>query len=181
MGEDDADDAAAPGTADLAFGEFFVWQYRRLRRLGFLLTGDWDQGEELAQDALVRTYRAWRRVRADDHPEHYARKVLLNRHRSLLRRALVEARHAARFGTEAARAEEATGADELGLWAALRALPRRQQAVLVLRFREDLSEAEVARILNLPLGTVKSTTRRALARLRAALGEAAPNHAERNA
>jgi RNA polymerase sigma factor (sigma-70 family) len=107
--------------------------------------------------------------------------VLLNLHRSLLRRALVEARHAARFGTDPARAEEATGADELGLWAALRALPRRQQRVLVLRFHEDLSEAEVARILNVPLGTVKSTTRRALARLRAALGEAAPNHAERNA
>ena len=75
MGEGDADDAAALGTADLDFGEFFVWQYGRLRRLGFLLTGDWDQGEDLAQDALVRTYRAWRRIRTYDHPEHYARKV----------------------------------------------------------------------------------------------------------
>jgi DNA-directed RNA polymerase specialized sigma24 family protein len=53
MGEGDTDDAAALGRADLAFGEFFAWQYGRLRRLGFLLIGDWDQGEDLAQDAQV--------------------------------------------------------------------------------------------------------------------------------
>jgi DNA-directed RNA polymerase specialized sigma24 family protein len=73
---------------DLEFREFFAGQFGRLRRFGFWLTGDWAQAEELAQEALVRTYRRWRWVRRYDRPEDYARKVLLNRHRSLLRRAV---------------------------------------------------------------------------------------------
>ena len=68
---------------------------RRLRGLGYLLTSDWAEAEEPAQDALVRTYRVWPRVRRHERPGAYARKVLLNRHRSLLRRAKVEARHLA--------------------------------------------------------------------------------------
>lgn len=153
---------------DLEFREFFAGQYGRLRRLGFLLTQSWEEGEDLAQEALVRTYRAWARVRRHDRPEDYARKVLVNRHRSLLRRALVEAKHAARLAPQQPRAHE--GTDELGLWAATRTLPLRQRAVLVLRFHEDLGEAEVARLLGVPVGTVKSLTHRALARLRQQLG-----------
>jgi DNA-directed RNA polymerase specialized sigma24 family protein len=72
---------------------FFAQHYERLCRLGFLLTADPAQAEELAQEALVRTWRRWRLVGKPDNPETYARKVLVNRHRSLLRRALVEARH----------------------------------------------------------------------------------------
>jgi DNA-directed RNA polymerase specialized sigma24 family protein len=74
------------------FSEFFASQYGRLRRLGFLFTGDWAQGEDLAQEALVRTWWRWPLVRGQDHPEAYARKILVNRHRSLLRRARLEAR-----------------------------------------------------------------------------------------
>src|SRR6266487_118005 len=55
-------------TEDLQFREFFAAEYGRLRRLGFLLTGDWVQAKELAQDALVRVYRVWRRVRRLEHP-----------------------------------------------------------------------------------------------------------------
>jgi RNA polymerase sigma factor (sigma-70 family) len=65
----------------------------------------------------------------------------------------------------------------MGLWAAVKALPARQRAVLVLRFHEDLTEAEVARLLGLPLGTVKSLGHRALARLRARLGATDLDHA----
>lgn len=64
---------------DLQFQEFFASQFGQLRRLGFWLTGNWGQAEELAQDALVRTYGRWRWVRSHDRPEDYARKVLLNR------------------------------------------------------------------------------------------------------
>jgi DNA-directed RNA polymerase specialized sigma24 family protein len=81
--------------AELEFREFFAAGYGRLRGPGFLLTSDWAQAEELAQDALVRTYRAWPRVRRSGRPGAYARKVLVNRHRSLLRRAAVEASHLA--------------------------------------------------------------------------------------
>ena len=66
------------------FRGFFAQHYERLCRLGFLLTGDPAQAEELAQDALVRTWRRWRLVGRPDNPETYARKVLVNRHRSLL-------------------------------------------------------------------------------------------------
>ena len=81
--------------AELEFREFFAAEYGRLRGLGYLLTSDWAEAEELAQDALVRTNRAWGWVRRHDRPSAYARKVLVNRHRSLLRRAKVEARHLA--------------------------------------------------------------------------------------
>ena len=82
---------------DVQFQEFFASQCGPLRRLGFWLTGDWAQAEELAQEALVRTWWRWPVVRRHLRPEDYARKVLVNRHRSLLRRALVETRHAGRL------------------------------------------------------------------------------------
>ena len=152
------------------FSEFFASQYGPLCWLGLLLTGDRAEGEELAQEALVRTWWRWKLVRRPDDPASYARRVLVNRRRSLLRRAGVEARYLAR-----SRLEDLVvpAGDEraLVLWHAVQALPARQRAVLVLRYHQDLPEAEVARLLGLPLGTVKSLGHRALARLRERLGE----------
>jgi RNA polymerase sigma-70 factor (sigma-E family) len=150
---------------DEDFREFFAQHYERLCRLGFLLTGDPAQAEELAQDALVRTWRRWRLVGKPDNPDTYARKVLVNRHRSLLRRALVEARYRYR-DRPAEGASDEHREDAIVLWAATRRLPLRQQAVLVLRYYEDLSEAEIARVLGIPAGTVKTLAHRGLARLR---------------
>jgi RNA polymerase sigma-70 factor (ECF subfamily) len=151
------------------FSEFFASQYGELCWLGYLLTGSRAEAEELAQEALVRTWWRWKLVRRPDDPDRYARQVLVNRRRSLLRRAAVEARWLAR-----SRPQEVALApsDEraLVLWQAVQALPARQRAVLVLRFREDLTEAEVARLLGLPLGTVKSLGHRAMVRLRQRLG-----------
>jgi RNA polymerase sigma-70 factor (sigma-E family) len=153
---------------DEDFRGFFAQHYERLCRLGFLLTADPAQAEDLAQDALVRTWRRWRLVHKPDNPATYARKVLVNRHRSLLRRALVEARHRYRdHPTEGSGDEHRE--DAIMLWAATRRLPLRQQAVLVLRYYEDLSEAEIARVLGIPAGTVKTLARRGLARLRRSL------------
>jgi DNA-directed RNA polymerase specialized sigma24 family protein len=119
-------DAGVTG-AELQLREFFAAEYGRLRGLGYLLTSDWAEAEELAQDALVRTYRAWSRVRRHDRPGAYARKVLVNRHRSLLRRARVEARNlAGRRGEEAVQPD--LGLEGLVLWAAVRRLPARQRA-----------------------------------------------------
>ena len=154
------------------FQEFYAANYPRLRRLGYWLTGDWTEAEELAQEAMVRTWWRWSIVRGHDRPHDYARKVLVNRHRSLLRRALVRGRHAARYEQPSSVAAS-DPSDALVLWEATRRLPARQRAVVVLRFQEDLSEAEVARLLGLPVGTVKSTSSRALARLRKELGPAA--------
>lgn len=151
------------------FQEFFASQYPALCRLGYWLTGDWGEAEELAQEALVRAYWRWPLVRRVEQPAGYARKVLVNRYRSLLRRALVEARHAGRVRAPAgALPDDHEGS--LVLWAAVRRLPPRQRAVIVLRYQEDLPEAEVARLLRVSVGTVKSTASRAIARLRAELG-----------
>jgi RNA polymerase sigma-70 factor (sigma-E family) len=154
---------------DAEFREFFASEYARLCWLGFLLTGSGAEGEELAQEALVRIWWRWRLGRRPTDPARYARRVLVNRRRSVLRRAAVEARSLGR----ARPAEMAPPADSergLVLWEAVQALPARQRAVVVLRYKEDLPEAEVARLLGLPVGTVKSASHRALARLRQQLG-----------
>jgi RNA polymerase sigma-70 factor (sigma-E family) len=157
---------------ELGFQEFYAAQYGRLRHLAWWLTGDWSQAEELAQEALVRTWWRWPVVRRLDRPGDYARKVLVNRHRSLLRRALVEARYAAR--TRIQEAQPFDGHEDAAvLAAALRRLTPRQRAVVVLRFQEDLSVAEVARLLGTSASAVKSTTNRALVRLRSQLGPSA--------
>jgi RNA polymerase sigma-70 factor (sigma-E family) len=150
---------------DHEFGAFFVSHYGRLYALGVLLTGDRGQAEELAQDALVRTYGRWALVGPPDDPASFARRVLINRHRSLLRRGVVEARQLLRLGADAQPVADQPE-DAMVMWAAVRQLPPRQRAVIVLRYYEDLSELEVARLLGLPLGTVKSLGRRGLGRLR---------------
>ena len=86
-------------------------------------------------------------------PEAYARKVLVNRHRSLLRRLRLEARHA---GRDRAEPLDLGPREELLVVGAIRRLPARQRTVLVLRYHEDLPEQEVARLLRIPVGTVKS-------------------------
>jgi RNA polymerase sigma-70 factor (sigma-E family) len=161
---------------DSQFPEFFASQYAPLRRLGFLLTGDWSEGEELAQEALVRVWWRWALVRRQEHPEAYARKVLINRHRSLLRRLRLDARHAGQARIETA--DVGQREELLVVWAAIRRLPARQRAVVVLRYHEDLPELEVARLLQIPVGTVKSTANRALARLRRDLAGRLVDHAD---
>jgi RNA polymerase sigma-70 factor (sigma-E family) len=156
---------------DAEFSEFFGSQYARLCWLGCALTGSPAQAEELAQEALVRTWWRWRLVGRPDDPASYVRKVLVNRHRSLLRRAVVEARSLTRFRPEEL-AVPASDERAMVLWQAVQELPVRQRVVLVLRFYEDRTEVEVAQLLGLSVGTVKSRSHRALARLRDQLGSA---------
>jgi RNA polymerase sigma-70 factor (TIGR02960 family) len=151
------------GPEDRQFPEFFTSQYGRLRRLGFLLTGDWAQAEDLAQEALVRVYWRWSLVRRQAHPEAYARKVLVNRHRSLLRRLRLEARHARQTRVEAAglgRRDEL-----LAVQAAIRRLPARQRAVLILREVLRWQATEVAELLDTSVASVNSALQRARATL----------------
>jgi RNA polymerase sigma-70 factor (sigma-E family) len=156
---------------DAEFEEFFASQYGRLCWLGFLLSGTRAEAEELAQDALVRTWWRWAAYRRPDDPAAYARRVLVNRRRTLLRRRLLEARSTRRLPAEPVPGAD-RGEDAMVIWLAVRKLPYRQRAVLVLRYQEDLTEAEVARLLRLPLGTVKSLAHRGLTRLRAELAPA---------
>jgi RNA polymerase sigma-70 factor (sigma-E family) len=161
--------ASSEREREQAFVDFFADEYWPLRRVALLLTGNWQEADELAQEAFARTYAAWGRLRRPDRAAAYARKVLVNRHRSLLRRAVVEARYLLTQRGEEPYEPDFGGEDQL-LWRALRQLPVRQRHALVLRFYLDLPEAEVARLLGVPVGTVKSWVHRGLARMRARLG-----------
>jgi RNA polymerase sigma-70 factor (sigma-E family) len=159
-------------------GDRFVASHvNELLRISFLVVGDLGEAEDLVQECLLRVARRWPRVHRMDHPGAYARRVLVNlaldgkkrrtREREELssddRVPFVElAEKAAANGVTAVEAESE-------LIAALVALPPRQRAVLVLRYFEDLSEAQVAAILDCSLGTVKSTASRGLSRLRQTL------------
>jgi RNA polymerase sigma-70 factor (sigma-E family) len=137
----------------------------RLLRTAYLLCRDWGQAEDLVQTALVRVWRAWGRV--GEHPDAYVSRVLVNTHLSWRRRLW---RHELPTDAlpETAAADDAIGLtnERSVLWAALGRLPPRQRAVLVLRFFEDLSEASTAEALNCSIGTIKSQTSKALAKLR---------------
>lgn len=152
-----------PRTMTEDFRAFFEAEFRPLAGLAYLMCGDWAEAEELAQDAMERTFRAWRRIR--ERPEAYARAVLANRHRSVLRRAVADARHRSRFAPAPREGLEASE-DRALLLRLLGGLPPRQRQAVVLRYCADLPEAEVAEILGCPVGTVKSLTHRALARMR---------------
>ncbi|MEU6204387.1 SigE family RNA polymerase sigma factor, partial [Micromonospora musae] len=141
-----------------------------LLRTAYLLAGDWATAEDLLQTALTKTYLAWRRLGGIEAIEPYARRVLVNTSTSWWRRRW----HGER-PTEVL--PERAGADEVErqldrdlLWRHLRALPNRQRAVLVLRYYEDMSEAQTAALLGISTGTVKSQTARALATLRRRMG-----------
>jgi RNA polymerase sigma-70 factor (sigma-E family) len=144
-----------------------------LVRTGYLMTYDVHETEDLVQETLVRVARHWRRVRSMDHPIAYARRVLVNlvidgRGRRRRRKEELAAAGAEldRRADESAALMLAEIDDSSQLRRALAELPRKQRAVIVLRFWADLPEAEVARMLDCPVGTVKSTASRALARLR---------------
>jgi RNA polymerase sigma-70 factor (sigma-E family) len=155
--------SGATVSARADFDEFVAARSTRLLRTAYLLTRDHALAEDLLQTALTKAWFAWSRIERD--PEPYVRKILVNTFASWWRR---------RWNGEQAYAEppepEPAGPgatdDRHDLWTAMGRLPRRQRAVVVLRYVEDLTEAETARVLGVSLGTVKSQTSKALAKLR---------------
>lgn len=155
-------------SADAEYAAFVEIAWQRHLRLALLLTGNRWQAEELLQDSLVKLYERWRRLSRTGDLHAYLRKVLVNNHTSLWRRRRREnlvADVPDRAGSGG------VSADALVLRDALRALPPRQRAVVVLRHYEDLSEREVARTLGCAIGTVKSQHAKALARLRQSMAD----------
>lgn len=157
------------------FDDFVRGRGTALQRTAYLLTGDWALAEDLVQTALARAWPAWGRIRHVD-PEGYVRRVLVNTHASWWRRRWRGEVPTLVLPDRAAAQQDQGLLDRPALHAALLRLPPRQRAVIVLRFAEDLSEAATADLLGITTGTVKSTTSKALARLRAdgALAELAP-------
>ncbi|HZN70665.1 MAG TPA: SigE family RNA polymerase sigma factor [Micromonosporaceae bacterium] len=139
-----------------------------LLRAAYLLTGDQHLAEDLVQSALVRTHRSWRRLYRTDNAEAYTRRTMYHLQVSWWRRRPHSSVDLDAIGGRAAAVADHAPATalRLSLRAALLKLAPRQRAVIVLRFFEDLTEAETAEVLDVTVGTVKSQTAKALARLR---------------
>lgn len=149
----------------------------RLLTSAWMLTGDPHVAEELVQEALARMYVNWRRIRVDN-PGAYARRVLVNLNTDRWRRGRREVLTGevpdASMGVTAGPERRVDLA--LDLVQALQRLPRRERECVVLRHYLDLSEKDAAATLGVSTGTVKSSTSRGLAALRAAFTEGEPTH-----
>ncbi|MHC5902840.1 SigE family RNA polymerase sigma factor [Streptomyces sp. S6] len=157
--------------ASVEFHAFFDRHYAELSRLAYLLTGESDTADDLAADALLALWHRWDRVRAADHPVAYARGVVANLARTKIRSAVRERRRIALFWSQ--REEKTEDPDVAGVvdvQTALRSLPFRKRACVVLRHSFDLSEKDTALALGISVGTVKSQTSKGMAELRKLLG-----------
>ncbi|MCW6007537.1 SigE family RNA polymerase sigma factor [Micromonospora sp. CPCC 205371] len=148
------------------FREFVAARSAALLRTAYLLAGDWATAEDLLQTALTKTYLAWKRLGEIEAVEPYARRVLVNTATSWWRRRWHGERPTETLPDVAAPDQISEHLERDALWRHVKELPARQRAVLVLRFYEDLSEAQTAALLNISPGTVKSQTSRALHTLR---------------
>ena len=156
--------AEAPPSPKVDFDDFVATRSGRLLRTAYLLTRDHGLAEDLLQTALTKAWFAWSRIDGD--PEPYVRKVVVNTYSSWWRRRW-RGEQPAEDLPEAGQADHADGsAGAHDLWSALGRLPRRQRAVVVLRYFEDLTEAQTAHVLECSVGTVKSQASKALAKLR---------------
>jgi RNA polymerase sigma-70 factor (sigma-E family) len=149
------------------FHDFVAARRPALVRTAFLLCGDPDEAHDLVQTALMRMHRRWRGIERADAPEVYARRVIVNLAaswwRSRLRHRWVPLSDLSHPSTPDASEQVA---DRDALWHAVMGLPPRTRAVLVLRYFEDLTEADTARALECSVGSVKSQASRGLGRLR---------------
>lgn len=155
---------------------FTAWATGRrlsLLRTAVLLTGDHGRAEDLVQEALTKVAQRWGRL-ADGHPEAYARQVIVRDNVSRWRRSRLEVVSSPAADDRRTPSPDADTDRRLVLLAALGRLTERQRVVLVLRYLDDLSEADTAAAMGVSTGTVKSTTHLALRRLR----EAAPELAD---
>ncbi len=151
---------------DQEFDHFVAHRYPALVRLGALLTGDPGLGEDLVQDALVVTYRHWRRLFPDGNPEAYTRRVMARAAWRARRRLWRNEIPTAELPDRAV--DDDTSGSEVAaeIFTALRRLPTQQRIVLVLRYWDDQSEQQIAASLGIAPGTVKSRAARAISALR---------------
>jgi len=159
----------------VTYEEFADSRLGALLRYAVMLTGDLHTAQDLVQDTMVRVQLNWRRVAGSDSPDGYVRKMLTNqfidlRRGSWLRRVLLRAEPDPVRAVPFDHADETAERDRV--WGMLAKLPRQQRAVLVLRYYEDLPDADIAEVLGCAVGTVRSSISRALATLRADLVEA---------
>lgn len=161
-----AEGVAALGTT----GDFDDWVAARgpaLLRLALVLTGNRADAEDVVQDALSRALPRWDRIRAVDDPDAYVRRMVINAHTSWWRKF----RRRESPVAEVLGGTTRSGARDLELWQACRALPEPLRTALVLRFYEDMEYAAIAALTGVREGSVRSRVSRALTLLRAEVGE----------
>ncbi|WP_309648767.1 SigE family RNA polymerase sigma factor [Nocardioides sp.] len=155
--------------AEARDAEFTAYLHARqpsLLRTAYLLTGDRHRAEDVLQTSLAKLYLAWDKVRDRDSVDAYVRRIMVNENNSLWRRGWRKRE----FATEVLPDVPVTDAYDEGLgaalWAVVQSLPPKARAVVVLRYYEQLTEAETADLLGVSVGTVKSQCSRAIATLR---------------
>ncbi|GGO76424.1 hypothetical protein GCM10012276_29140 [Nocardioides deserti] len=165
--------ATRGATRDAELTAWLAARQPALLRTAYLLTGDRHAAEDLLQTSLAKLYLSWDKVRDRGAIDAYARRVLVNEHTSLWRRGWKRREHATDTVPEPEPVlesyDDGTAAQ---VWELVQGLPRRARAVVVLRYYEQLTEAETADVLGISVGTVKSQCSRALAALR----ERTPSH-----
>jgi len=154
----------------VTFEEYVATRLPSLLRYAVMLTGDPHVAEDVVQDTMVRAYGHWRRIQRADHPDRYVKRMVTNtflswRRAGWRRRAVP---YAVMPDVPVGDASESS-ALRLEMWVRLGQLPPRQRAALVLRYYEDLPDAEIADVLGCAVGTVRSQISRALETLRLAM------------
>lgn len=154
----------------VAFTEFVAARSPALFRTAYLIVGDHGLAQDLVQEALTKTYVAWPRLREVGKAEAYTRKAITTTYISWWRRKAWRAERprddVPESGPMTQREHGSDVVDRAWVWQELQALPPRQRTAIVLRYYEDLTEAQTAQLLGVSAGTVKSQASRAMAKLR---------------
>ncbi|WP_305789706.1 SigE family RNA polymerase sigma factor [Symbioplanes lichenis] len=151
--------------AERAFRRFFDSHHADLSRLAYLVTGESGIADDLAADAFTEVWRHWARVRAADSPLAYARGIVTNLARQWIKKQTRERHGMLRLGLLRRDRSEPDTPAVLDVRAALSKLPVRRRECVVLRYAFDVPEREVAEILGISVGAVKSQTSRGAAQL----------------
>jgi RNA polymerase sigma-70 factor (sigma-E family) len=155
---------------DADFSAYMSARQPSLLRTAYLLTGERATAEDLVQTAFAKLYLSWDRVRDKESLDGYVRRIVVNEHNSLWRRAWKRVERPTETLPDAPAPDDGVDGPYDGqgaaLWSFVQTLPPKQRAVIVLRYYEDLSESEIAAVLGISTGTVKSQASRALAGLR---------------
>ena len=159
---------------DDAVSDLFDQHYAPLCRLAYVILGDAALAEEIVMDALLKTFTGWGRLRDTERADAYLTRAVVNLCRSKIRRKVIEARVNAtvhhRDERKAPDWEPERHETSRLVWQRVTELPERQRACVVLRYYQDLPEAEIADIMECSVGTVKSQLSKARAKLEGILG-----------
>ena len=156
----------APTSENPGFRDYVTARSGSLLRMAYLLTRNLADAEDLVQAALAKTYQAWDRIEDRNALDGYVRRAMVNTHISWWRRRRLEEYPTDEVPDRAVADHAADSELSDPVQRALDRLPSRMRAAVVLRYCEDMSEAEVAEALGISQGTVKSTVSRAVAKLR---------------